>query len=477
MKRTQTKYIIAGLVCIFLAISGVTSALAAQRIKTSYKHYSIFTIQDKNILCEPYIVQKNDWLYKIFKQKGEISEQDFPFFISIFKQLNPNIHNIDAIAAGARILIPLKLVNKQDYSPDHDGMVKVPVVEFQDKTTRPSPKIQLREYTVSPGDTVSELMDQVFLKKGGGISSEGLHHFYQLNPHIKSVHRVHPGDRIRLPDPALSRSSLRPLLFEDTASATVSPEQIQHLQQYAATVNGRLVHQGKLYFPGRDGGKDVQLDLSRTPLIESGNLSEKILLVQGRHPGGGQLLDEMMRQTIASYWRQFKLQSIDAVIHQLAKIKKEMDMPAGHLSKSWIADILSDTRFEYFSKETIRFELNHIPVSMVMDRVKRPDRPDLLLNFGSVYGQGITAIQQAGFEVLSFSAQSSINDQIHHLLSALGYRVWQDPAFNHKGTVETMTGIYGEKPENRLFISFFPLTPGARSFLETRQIRYVFLKQ
>jgi hypothetical protein len=184
----------------------------------------------------------------------------------------------------------------------------------------------------------------------------------------------------------------------------------------------------------------------------------------------------MMRQTIASYWHQLKIQTIETVIRQLEKTTKGMDIPAGYLSKSWIADILSDTRFEFFPEETIRFQLNHIPVSVVMDRVKRPGRPDLLLNFGIVYGQGITAIQQAGFEVLSFSAQKSINDQIHHLLSALGYTVWMNPAFNRKGTVETLTGIYGEKPESRLFISFFPLTPGARSFLETRQTRYVFLK-
>jgi hypothetical protein len=476
MTRNEIKYI-AGLACILFALSGITSALAAQRIKTSYKHYSIFNFQDKNILCEPYIVQKDDWLYKIFKQKGEISEQDFPFFISIFKQLNPHIHNVDAIPAGARILIPLKLVSKQDYAPGPDGLVKVPVVEFQNKTARPRPEIRLREYTISPGDTVSELMDQVFLKKGGGISPEGLHHFYQLNPHIKSVHQVRPGDRIRLPDPALLRSSLRPMLFEDMAGATVSPEQIQHLHQYAATVNGTLVHQGKLYFPGRAGGKDVQLDLSRTPLIESGDLSKKTLLVQGRHPGGGHLLDEMMRQTIASYWQQFTLQSIDAAIQQLVKLKTGLDMPAGHLPGSWITDILSDTRFEYFSKETIRFEVNHVPLSVAIDLVKRPGRPDLLLNFGTVYGQGITAIQQAGFEVLSFSAQESASAQIRLLLSALGYSVWQDPAFNNKGTVETLTGIYGENPESRLFISFLPLTPGARSFLETRQIRHVFLKQ
>jgi len=475
MRQTEIKCL-TGLICISIAMTGFSSSLAAQRIKTSHKHYTILSFQDKTILCEPYIVQKNDWLYKIFKKKGEISEQDFPFFISIFKQLNPSIDNIDAIAAGARIMIPLKSVNKHDFIPNHDGLVKVPVVEFKDKTTQTSQDLKIKEYTIAPGDTVSALIDRKFLKKGGGITSEGRHLFHQLNPHIKNIHQIHPGDRVWLPIPALPRYAVKPLLFDKTVPVTVTDEQIKYLKQYAATINGRLVHRGKLHFPGRDGGKEVELDLSRTPLIEKGNLNEKILLIPDHRSGGGQLLDEVMRQTIVSYWYQLKIQSVKTVIQQLVKTTRGVHTTDGHLPQSWIGDILSATNFAYFSEETIRFQLNHIPVSVVMDRIIRPDQPDLLLNFGIVYGQGITAIQKAGFDVLSFSVQSSIYDQIDRLLSILGYQVWQDPTFTHKGTVEALTGIYGEKQESRLFISFFSLTPSARSFLDTRQIRYVFLK-
>ncbi|MBU0463175.1 MAG: hypothetical protein KKE12_06115, partial [Proteobacteria bacterium] len=35
-----------------------------KRVKTSYKRYSIFKYKNEDILCEPYIVKKNDWLYK-----------------------------------------------------------------------------------------------------------------------------------------------------------------------------------------------------------------------------------------------------------------------------------------------------------------------------------------------------------------------------------------------------------------------------
>jgi len=66
-------------------------------VKTSYKRYSILKYKNEDVLCEPYTVTKNDWLYKILRKKGEISEKDFPHFINIFKAINPQISNIDAI--------------------------------------------------------------------------------------------------------------------------------------------------------------------------------------------------------------------------------------------------------------------------------------------------------------------------------------------------------------------------------------------
>jgi hypothetical protein len=484
MKRTEIKCL-ASIVCIFLAMSVVTSALAAQRIKTSYKHYSIFTFQDKHILCEPYIVQKNDWLFKIFKQKGEISEQDFPFFISIFKQLNPHIHNIDAIAAGERILIPLKMVGQQDFTPDDDGMVEVPVVEFNDITDTFTLDQHIQAYTVQPGDMISKLVDTVFLQKGRVITREGQLLFYHLNPGIKNIDLVHPGDRVVLPKPSILNHAWRRMLTKPNQPVVsarqdrqvVSPYQIVQLQQYAAAIKSTLIHQGKMVFPGRNGEKDVQLDLSQTPLIETNETDEKTLLIP-HHPGGGHILDEQLLRQITSYWRQLKIEPIETVIQKLAEITtKPTSPPAMHSFKNTVPDILSHTKFEYFPEEKIRFTMDHIPVSATLDRVKRPGRADLLLNFGTVYGQGLIAIQDLGFEVLSFPPGLSQEDQIKGLLSALGYTIWKNPAFNHRGKVETLEGIYAEQSESRLFISPCPLTPGARVFFEARQIRYIHLKE
>ena len=49
-----------------------------------YKSYTIRYDRGWDILCDPYVVQKNDWVLKLFKQKGEIAHQDFPEFLRIF---------------------------------------------------------------------------------------------------------------------------------------------------------------------------------------------------------------------------------------------------------------------------------------------------------------------------------------------------------------------------------------------------------
>jgi hypothetical protein len=120
--------------------------------------------------------------------------------------------------------------------------------------------------------------------------------------------------------------------------------------------------------------------------------------------------------------------------------------------------------------------VNGIPVSARLDRVKISNHPDLVLNFETVFGQGIEAIRQENIDILSFTSKQDWQEQVQSLLSALGFTVWQNPSFSYQGTVETLPGIYGEYSSNRLFISPVPVTPIARSFLEARRIRQVLLQ-
>ncbi|MBU8849978.1 MAG: hypothetical protein KOO64_10565, partial [Desulfobacterales bacterium] len=167
-----------------------------QGVKTSYKRYSIFKYNNEDVLCEPYTVNKDDWLYKIFRKKGEISEKDFPHFIIIFKKINPQISNIDAINPGIHILIPLKRVQQEDYDQSISGDVDIPVIEFSTipEDLNMTPFIQ--KHKIKKGETVLSLIDKEFLKKKDVISEEGLKAFGLANPNIKNINIIYEGTEI-----------------------------------------------------------------------------------------------------------------------------------------------------------------------------------------------------------------------------------------------------------------------------------------
>ena len=68
MKKDSFVFKIPGAAFIFLVLLFPSHGHAAG-VTTSYKQYSVFTYENENILCEPYQVKKNDWLYKIFRKK------------------------------------------------------------------------------------------------------------------------------------------------------------------------------------------------------------------------------------------------------------------------------------------------------------------------------------------------------------------------------------------------------------------------
>ncbi len=171
----QKAVLICGLLSLLIGGTGPAFVQASQ-IRTTYTSYSIYTHRGQDILCEPYLVKEGDWLYKIFRKKGEISETDFPLFLSMFKALNPGISDLNAIEAHTRILIPLKAVDKGAYplGPDHSFLV--PVVEFSSTIAPPHP---------APSTRLSPLIWEYHfdaLKRyagilGGNLRDKGVVHF------------------------------------------------------------------------------------------------------------------------------------------------------------------------------------------------------------------------------------------------------------------------------------------------------------
>ena len=253
-----------------------------------YKSYVIRYDRGRNILCDPYVVKKDDWVFKLFRQKGEISNRDFPEFLRIFKRLNPHIHDINRIRPGQHIAIPLKKVDQDELSEQSSGVVTIPYlsnVTLPDDATKDS-----TDYRVKKGDCVSILISERYGNYGSQSYLKGEKLFREMNPQIESLNLIYAGQMIRLPDPK-SQNQFQPPLdseaihknperdrldssvaFDEKTSLSSDVNNRQEpsdssLSKVASVLDAKLFNKGNYYLP-RPGQEDYKVDLSQTPFIK-----------------------------------------------------------------------------------------------------------------------------------------------------------------------------------------------------------------
>ncbi|MFA5903966.1 MAG: hypothetical protein WC836_08500 [Desulfobacula sp.] len=446
-------------------------------VKTSYKRYSILKYQNEDVLCEPYTVTKDDWLYKILRKKGEISEKDFPHFISIFKAINPQISNIDAIEPGINILIPLKKVNKEDYDLNTSENVNVPVIEFSSVSEDPDLQPFLKKHRIQNGEKVEKLIDKEFLQSQGNLSEEGIKIFQLANPNIKNINILYEGTEIYLPDPAVkSQPWFKSLIYGDpdltenrekqieTMDNEIEAHKLAKLKKYSSLIGGVLLNQGRIYFPGENNSTHF-IDLSTTPVIETTG-GEKIIITSS-DTMNNELLD-----SIQSYWKNLKTQLI---VDALEKVKDD-NVPTREnntlRNKKMIKSLLSQAGFDYTPDAKIPFTLHHVSLEATFGRVIRKDSTDLLINFGNVYGSALEVLEKREFEIISITPELKLLEVISLIFSRLGYSTWQNPSFStEEVTVEKMGGLYAVKGHEKLFIPVESLSSSAVAHLKKENIK------
>ena len=177
-----------------------------------YKSYVVRYDRGWDILCDPYIVQRGDWVYKIFRQKGEISSHDFKEFLEIFKRLNPQIRDVDRIRPNQNILIPIKKIEPNAFPNQSKGLVTIPFVTISKMTELLN--AQAVPYHVQKGDYISRLITERFGAHGSKSYQEGIELFKAINPDIGNLNLIYIGQRINLPNPAMRNEPWYKSLFD-----------------------------------------------------------------------------------------------------------------------------------------------------------------------------------------------------------------------------------------------------------------------
>jgi phage tail protein X len=296
-----------------------------------YKNYIIRYDRGWDILCEPYVVKKNDWVLKIFRQKGEIAHHDFREFSGIFKRLNPHIKNIDMIRPGQGIDIPLRKLEHGALPGQDTGVVTIPFVALKQVTE--VVKKHSDRYVVQRGDTVSKLIARKYGRYGSKGYQEGIKLFKAANPTLTNLDRIYTGQKLYLPDPTMrekswyasmydAKGNLRDTVHQAKSRSSETPKEKPasvpipkavskpktektkgNLSEAAAFVGGRLQTKGTYYLP-RTGEKDFELDLSKHPTLEIG-AGPKLVFTPGHK------IMDMDNDAFHSKWPEMKPVSID----------------------------------------------------------------------------------------------------------------------------------------------------------------------
>jgi hypothetical protein len=313
----------AGLVLIFW-IFGLNGVRASSLV---YKNYIVRYDRGWDILCEPYVVQRGDWVLKIFRQKGEIANQDFRDFLGIFQRLNPHVQDIDMVRPGQSIDIPLRKLEHGALPGQDNGVVTIPIVTL----SKVMDVLQQNAlpYQVQRGDTVSQMVARRFGRYGTKAYKEGVQLLQAANPQITDINRIYAGQKIHLPDPSIREKQEYDALYDEKGNlrANIDPNQTATAAQpedgetgapseqqlpppsapetpqsplaaAVATVGGKLIGKGTYYVP-RNGETDLEIDLSRHPLLEAG--SQRLLFTQD-----GEIMGQAA-ETVQSHWPQLKV--------------------------------------------------------------------------------------------------------------------------------------------------------------------------
>lgn len=289
--------------------------------KTAQIAQEIHKLGEKKVLAEPHRVVEGEHIWQILREKGLLVRRDLPALLSALKELNSSLQNLDLIHPGQKILIPLKIVPvKGLYTQKaQPAQVKASVAELKG--------VKLENYTVQPGDSVIKVVTGKYNIPPARLYDEYLNLVRKLNPEIKDLNKIYPGQKIRLPiySPQVVRKPVEKPLSKK-ASLTEEKEApspyVPALRTIFRNIGEEWVDTGQHFIPLRSGGQ-IDLKASSFPVIAFLSGRRVILDIYDRLP-------EKITKLIEASWGNYKVVHISGQ-KDLRTLLDEIFSLAGYL--------------------------------------------------------------------------------------------------------------------------------------------------
>ncbi|GAB6143519.1 hypothetical protein [Desulfocicer niacini] len=481
---------------------------ATRLLKTSYKNYTVHTFRGIDILCEPYQIKKGDWISKILRRKGDISNTNFPLFLAMFKSFNPHIPNPNDIVPGQQIILPLREFDSRQFQPSKKRQIIVPMLQLSEISHELTGFVEQKK--VKEGDRIEALMDRFFLDHEGRLMAKGEFALKLANPDLKTFTPLVPNTFINIPLPAMclqpwfpqkfqashstrrNRFALNPAnrplpaislsKYEKTKQTPLVTENsppvtsrvpaamnrvpaMKRIQQYATMVDGQLINQGIYHFPDTETRKDMMLDLAFTPIIELENNS-KIIIFPRERP------DEELLKALKLFWKDITVMDMEMVDIKLAPPPPTISIPPDR--RKAVTMLLEKSGQTVWSHDTYTVMVGGVEIIIDADRVERTPGPDLLILFDQIYGNALNLLQQQGYTILPISPSDGAMHTARELFGALDISTVLNPVFMNRSTRQSLSipGLFiaGSSP---LFLSTQDLNSATQDFFSRNGVAVI----
>ena len=156
-------------------------------------------VDDKTLRTEEYVVKEGDWIAKILKEKGVLSDHSLPELLEVLRKLNASLQDMNMIQPGEKIVILVKVLPSEEAEK----------TTIRDEQPAPIPvkKLKSEPYKVKRGDILSRVVMSRYDLSSKKFIAEYIDLFKKCNPSLKNPNHIMYGQAIRLP--------LYPPQFED----------------------------------------------------------------------------------------------------------------------------------------------------------------------------------------------------------------------------------------------------------------------
>ncbi|MCJ7683504.1 MAG: LysM peptidoglycan-binding domain-containing protein, partial [Desulfobacteraceae bacterium] len=145
----------------------------------------------RTLRTEEYIVKEGDWIAKILKKKGALSDHTLPELLEVLRKLNQSLKDMNMIRPGEKIVILVKVL------PSEEG--EKTTMPGKRSASAPLKRLKSEAYKVKRGDILSRLAISRYDLSARQFNREYLKLFKKCNPSVQNPDHIMYGQRIRLP--------------------------------------------------------------------------------------------------------------------------------------------------------------------------------------------------------------------------------------------------------------------------------------